>query len=199
MDKFILEIPNLVPHDLCSKIINRFENDSNKKPAWMDYISNGKKIHRSKRNTELHISYRENWKDLDLQIQNYVYKAVMEYLKFLEDGFKCEQEHHTLDRVIYNINQITDSGYCIQKIKTGDHYDWHTDSVPCVPGFIQLIIYLNDFNLDQGGCTEFPSGKKVRPECGKVLIFPCSWTYPHRGNQVKYGTKYICSVEVINR
>jgi hypothetical protein len=49
------------------------------------------------------------------------------------------------------------------------------------------LIYLNTLEDNQGGCTEFMCGKKVRPEQGKLLIFPSTWTYVHRGAEVKNG------------
>ena len=43
---------------------------------------------------------------------------------------------------------------------------------------------------DAGGCTEFSNGRSVRPEKGKVLIFPATPQYVHRGAIVKKGSKY---------
>ena len=47
--------------------------------------------------------------------------------------------------------------------------------------FLILMVYLND---DFGeGETEFPTyGVKVRPEKGKLIMFPPMWQYMHRGN-----------------
>ena len=47
--------------------------------------------------------------------------------------------------------------------------------------FLILMVYLND-DFDNGE-TEFPIfGDKVKPEKGKILIFPPLWQYLHRGN-----------------
>jgi hypothetical protein len=43
---------------------------------------------------------------------------------------------------------------------------------------------------DAGGCTEFSNGRVVRPEKGKVLIFPTTPQYVYRGAIVNKGTKY---------
>ena len=44
-----------------------------------------------------------------------------------------------------------------------------------------LMVYLNDdFN---GGETEFPIfGDKIKPKKGRILIFPPTWNYLHKGN-----------------
>ena len=47
--------------------------------------------------------------------------------------------------------------------------------------FLILMVYLND-DFDNGE-TEFPIfGDKVKPEKGKLLVFPPLWQYLHRGN-----------------
>jgi len=47
--------------------------------------------------------------------------------------------------------------------------------------FLILMVYLND-DFDNGE-TEFPIfGDKIKPEKGKILIFPPLWQYLHRGN-----------------
>jgi len=47
--------------------------------------------------------------------------------------------------------------------------------------FLILMVYLND-DFDNGE-TEFPIfGDKIKPEKGKILIFPPLWQYLHKGN-----------------
>ena len=47
--------------------------------------------------------------------------------------------------------------------------------------FLILMVYLND-DFDNGE-TEFPIfGDKIKPEKGKLLVFPPLWQYLHRGN-----------------
>ena len=52
--------------------------------------------------------------------------------------------------------------------------------------FLILMVYLND-DFD-GGETEFPVfGDKVKPEKGKLVVFPPLWQYMHRGNPPTNG------------
>jgi hypothetical protein len=53
---------------------------------------------------------------------------------------------------------------------------------------LAFIWYLND--VHEGGETEFLKGK-VTPKRGSLLIFPCSWTYLHKGNVPVSNNKYI--------
>ena len=64
----------------------------------------------------------------------------------------------------------------------------HRDSSP---RYVSFLFYLND--SDAG--TEFPrEGKTVEARAGRVVMFPPTWTYPHRGLMPQDGsTKYILS------
>ena len=53
-----------------------------------------------------------------------------------------------------------------------------------------IIVYLDD--VDEGGETEFPElGYKVKPEMGKLLMFPCNQLYPHKGNKPISNGKHV--------
>jgi len=78
--------------------------------------------------------------------------------------------------------------------KNDGHFDCHIDQGPGgnVTRTFAVIIYLND--VDEGGETEFPNFNiKVKPEKGKVLIFPCNYLFPHSGNTPISGEKYIAT------
>tara|TARA_R100001509_G_scaffold98939_1_gene57834 strand:+ start:615 stop:1208 length:594 start_codon:yes stop_codon:yes gene_type:complete len=51
-------------------------------------------------------------------------------------------------------------------------------------------IYLND--VEEGGETEFLHfSKRVKPKTGRIVIWPASFPYLHRGNSPLSGEKYI--------
>ena len=87
---------------------------------------------------------------------------------------------------------LTDTGYQIQKyIKYDGFYEWHSDeriNNQKSARTITFLWYLND--IDVGGETYFYNGK-VKPEAGKLLLFPATWTYNHKGNMPKSHDKYI--------
>jgi len=96
------------------------------------------------------------------------------------------------------INSVVKS-FKIQKTLPGEGYmHWHSEKMyDIVPGaadsyrrFLVYTIYLNDIN--DGGETEFYyEKKKVKPEKGKVCLFPADFSYVHRGYPPKSETKYI--------
>ena len=72
-------------------------------------------------------------------------------------------------------------------------HDVHSDvnNIESTKRFLAIVCYLNDqFN---GGETEFPHfGIKVKPLKGTILLFPCTWSYLHKGNPATDGyAKYI--------
>ena len=55
--------------------------------------------------------------------------------------------------------------------------------------YLVWLCYLND--VEEGGETEFLyQGLKIKPETGKMLIWPAQWTHIHRGNPIYKGEKY---------
>jgi predicted 2-oxoglutarate/Fe(II)-dependent dioxygenase YbiX len=83
----------------------------------------------------------------------------------------------------------------LSRYDSGDFYGWHCDCWETnsnVVGWkrqLSSITYLNDDY--EGGETEFECGVIIKPTAGKTVIFPSSWLFPHQGNPVNNGTKYI--------
>mgnify|MGYP003639692470 CR=1 FL=1 len=82
----------------------------------------------------------------------------------------------------------------IQKtLPTEGYHVWHIEHQK---GFhnearaLVFSIYLND--VEEGGETEFLHfSKRVKPKTGRIVIWPASFPYLHRGNPPLSGEKYI--------
>jgi hypothetical protein len=195
MDKLLVELPNFVSHELCKKIIDKFENDDKKHEGFLRYKCGESIVNRDKFNTQLLIGELDNWKEINSEISKYMSKVPTEYLRQVYYNFNYDQEHHPYDRFM-DIQSTRHQGCNIQRIKKGDKFMWHCDNSPNGKAFLQVILYLNTLDVHEGGCTEFSNGRMIRPEIGKILIFPCSWTFPHQGNEVKADVKYICTTVI---
>ena len=58
--------------------------------------------------------------------------------------------------------------------------------------FLNMMWYLND--VEEGGSTEFTEFElEIQPKIGSLLIFPPFWMFPHKGNLLKTGKKYLLS------
>ena len=95
-----------------------------------------------------------------------------------------------------------DNGYLLMKYtKNTGFYNWHDDSFfelspdknnvdKCSCRMYAFLWYLND--VDIGGETEFIH-KKIKPEKGKLIMFPASKIYQHKGCMPVSNDKYICT------
>lgn len=72
----------------------------------------------------------------------------------------------------------------LQRTKPGEGYHvWHSEDMArheCNRVTV-FILYLND--IDEGGETEFLYlNKRIKPEAGRLIIWPAGFTHTHRGN-----------------
>ena len=85
------------------------------------------------------------------------------------------------------------SDYSIRVYYKNDGYFLeHVDQSagPNVTRVFGIVLYLND--VDEGGETDFVDlGISVKPESGKLLIFPCNYLFRHQGNIPLSEDKYI--------
>jgi len=98
-----------------------------------------------------------------------------------------------------NLNQLFIK---IQKTSPGEgfhNFHFENGSDYTSPRVLVSMIYLND--VDEGGETEFLYlSKRIKPEKGKLLIFPAGLTHTHRGNPPLNSPKYIITswIESLN-
>lgn len=69
------------------------------------------------------------------------------------------------------------------------HNDFQCDFKKNKYRVITFLWYIND--VEEGGETEFWGEHKIKPEAGKLILFPASWTFPHRGKMPISSDKYI--------
>lgn len=178
---FIYEIKGALPPELCRDMIDRFEASPYLIPGR---IGQSAEEHLSiKKSTDLRVSGREDWKDVDRGL----FLSISTALNNLA-------EQHPF----FAANSFRDSGYNMQRTGPGEHYHWHIDSGPGEFSKRQLVAiwYLNDV-LPPGGETEFHhQSVKLVPRQGTLVLFPPFWTHVHRGVTVESGFKYIATTWV---
>lgn len=82
----------------------------------------------------------------------------------------------------------------LQKTKPGEGYHvWHIEgggSFNHIKRVLAFTVYLND--VSEGGETEFLyQHKRIKPEKGKLIIWPANFPFVHRGNPPLNQEKYI--------
>lgn len=106
---------------------------------------------------------------------------------FADDNYKRATGMHPA--------QLAGEGSNFQKTEAGEGYHvWHCEAGCSMSSnrALSWLIYLNDFEDDQGGETEFINyNKRIKPQAGRLIIHPAGFTHVHRGNPPLYGAKYV--------
>lgn len=191
----ILCIKNSLPSSLCREIIDKFENDDRKYEGTFGEIGIVNKD--VKTSIDLYITNLESWKNIDSQLSKYLKEGLQQYHKHIFKLLTQRANHPDEMRDIKNLLDLgllfktIDTGFQIQRIDKGGKYIWHHDSCPGQKRTVAFIWYLNNLTEDEGGSTDF-SNKSIRPEQGKLMFFPATWTYVHTGRRVlTEKSKYI--------
>jgi len=182
LNSFIYEIKNALPQTACADAIRRFEENADQHVQGRIGQTQSEETS-IKLSTDLRISGRKQWQDVDRGLFLSLKTALGELSKihpfFASNGFR-------------------DLGYQIQRTTPGEYYHWHVDSGPGEFSQRQLVAiwYLNDVP-GPGGETEFHFQQvRVKPETGKLILFPPFWTHAHRGVTLESGAKYIATTWV---
>ena len=195
----IVTYDDVLDADTCEEILERFDSCSDRHFKGISGAGYNPDI---KRSTDFQISYESDWKDIDTVFYKALKEPTTSYLNRLQ-----KKTSNKLLRM-----PINDSGYQIQKTEPGGFYVWHTDDNTTTiedtrhidsRGDVHFsvsrrvatyIFYLND-NFE-GGRTQFLfDGEEysIEPKAGRLLMFPASFLYTHRGETVTEGNKYIAT------
>ena len=179
---FVFVRPRALPGEVCREIVRRFEACAPEHYAGR--IGHQAALDTSvKRSTDLVMSGKSHWKDLD----DALFRSLVSALDALTG------------RHPFFGGRFKDIGYAVQRTLPGEFYHWHIDGGSHEMSHRQLVAiwYLNDVE-GPGGETEFRhQAVKVKPEEGKLLLFPPFWTHEHRGAVLGRGVKYIATTWVV--
>jgi len=180
---FIFEQHGALPAPLCDDMIARFEKSTT--DQFQGRIGQGAAQDNSvKKTTDLLVSGNENWKDVD----NNLFRSMSIAIKEFREAYP------------YFKGPFKDMGYGIQRYNPGEYYHWHIDGGSHDFSQRQLVAlwYLNDVPEGCGGETEFLfQNIKIKPEKGKLILFPPFWTHEHRAVTLKEGVKYIATTWIV--
>jgi len=176
---FIYEQQGALGPEICNDMVQRFESCT--QHHYEGRIGQeGAERPDIKRSTDLRLSGRSEWRDIDKEL----FKSLGEAIGLL-----------SASHPFFASNPFRDMGYNLQRTRPGEYYHWHIDSGPGEFSQRQLVAiwYLNDVE-GPGGETEFHfQNVKVRPQQGKLVLFPPFWTHVHRGVPPSTTTKYIAT------
>ena len=179
---FIFEKKDALSEAFCKDAIKRFEAHSEDQyPGRIGQLADENAS--IKRSTDLVVSGKPHWQDVDRALFKSLGLAIREFR----------------NQYPYFNGPFKDMGYGLQRTNPGEYYHWHIDGGSHDFSHRQLVAiwYLNDVE-GPGGETEFLFQKvKIKPQMGKLVLFPPFWTHEHRGATLQSGVKYIATTWVV--
>jgi|TARA_R110002096_G_scaffold343937_1_gene536853 hypothetical protein len=188
---YIVEYRNAFPHELCDELMSKWQPPKSNDMLDFHPTTPASILREVKTSRDLII----NLQDPYLERLNLRYHETLQICKDKYAKIALEKNE---DRIAWSggqnlaesmIAKSSQTDVIISRTDAGEMYNWHTDAHR--NRLLTCILYLNDMDEDAGGCTEFSNGRSVRPEKGKVLIFPATIHYIHRGTRVNKGSKYV--------
>jgi|TARA_Y100000033_G_scaffold46507_1_gene51043 hypothetical protein len=164
---------NVLDADVCDSLIHIFDSnedkhekvDEQKKPCF----------------TQFNVTqFSDDHKDIHNLLIKETFKYRDDYYKFVDK--RVFPEKHAFEQ--FRIKRYEPNGE--------DMFDTHVDvgTYASARRFLSFMWYLND--VPSGGNTVF-DGLTIKPERGKLVVFPPLWMFPHRGEPVTESSKYILS------
>ena len=132
---------------------------------------------------EVEVKKNSKWEPINNQVIQSIKSCAEKYMKEVD----CERywpRQNSLEQVKINKYQF----------KTDDRFDRHIDvgDHNSARRFLTYVMYLND--VEEGGATYFNTvDVEIPAKCGRVLMFPSTWTFPHTYVAPKNVDKYAIS------
>lgn len=187
-DKYLYTNAHSLSHNICSDLIVMFENSTKKyKGITMDGTNNNVKdtmdLMIEPDNPE-HKKYHDLLtKELKYNLQKYANN--LQHKDFNNEGQNTNETFTILP------NGMRVLSFQIQKYNQNvGKYIYHNDFAHNgkLVRVITFLWYLN--TVVEGGETAF-GDYTIKPEAGKLVLFPATWTYPHCGKIPLSSDKYI--------
>ena len=185
--EFIYECDDVFSVDFCNRVIDKFEKSPLKRTGTTGFAT----INKKKKSTDIRIYGEPEWVEEEKYFHDMIRKAMKKYETFLLKMNVDDEVKKQMSGMLMNSHIHPPQ---IQRTKPGQYYRWHHDKkYPPDWSLFTYIIYLNDVEKDSGGTTDFSCGKIIQPKAGKIIFFPCTWTYYHCGTTLEKGVKYIAT------
>ena len=173
MIKYIRTYDNVLPMNLCKTLIDKFEQSQDQ------WVKTDLENHRHF--TEININQHPDWSGMVTGL----YNALKPYIAKYKEDCKITKtqwpEKYGFEQIRFKKYLPNDKDEFKSHVDVGDYASARR--------FLVFFLYLNN-NME--GATSFEEyNVTVRPERGKLLMFPPTWTYLHTGHKPIKTPKYI--------
>lgn len=173
---YIVVAKDVIPHELCDRIIQEYNDSAEYEPATVDKGETNAKIRRV---DKVCLSY-ENVISVNRSVRS---SLDAEIYKASEIAIKAYRAKH------WRFDPENDTGYELLRYKTGDFYTEHTDSYKEHPRSISCSFALNE-DYEGGHFGFFGREVTVKAPKGAAVMFPSNFMFPHEIMPVVSGTRY---------
>jgi predicted 2-oxoglutarate/Fe(II)-dependent dioxygenase YbiX len=169
MLKNYVKVFNLVPPNLCNDIITDFDSDSEwQTHTWYNNVEDEKKSQHQK---ELDVLYNKNLSVLG----PYIAQALQNYYTELN-----------LTNLVSNYSNVRLNKYSTGTVMS-EHFDLirrnKQDGIP-------VLTFLGCLNDNYDGGKFLMNSEVLEMKQGDIVVFPSTFLYPHRVEEVTRGTRY---------
>jgi len=182
LSDYCVYIENHMPIKMCDDIVNLFESVSSDKRNKTFNKPSG-----NPRFTEFDITKESN-------LNEELYRNICQYLVQAVEDYRTKVKFFsTWNTINLNFQNIRIKRYISED---AEQFDFHIDVANDINEgrYLSFQWYLND--VADGGETEF-ANFKIEPKKGTLLMFPPMWMFPHKGNSLNSGRKYILSTYLL--
>jgi hypothetical protein len=194
MEKYVYTNKFSLSQEVCSNIIELFENleiiyDGLTQGGLQKNVKNTKDFIIPENEAKWYKYYQLFHKELNRNIKLYINK--------LNENPKFQNINQNTTNIYkhFENSKLSHSVFMIQRYNQNEgryvyHHDFSIDYENMKNRVITYLWYLND--VEDGGETDFPDlNIQIKPETGKLVLFPATWDFPHCGKLPKSSNKYI--------
>ena len=198
-DNFIREYKNQFPNNFCDKLINILEENLKIGRTHKGVLGKNKLNAHKKDSFDLDLIPDVGIEGVDRQLylgfDSYLFGPITDYANSYVINSQGKTDYMTEDDVRQAFVLLQPPKLKKYKAPDQGYHAWHQDygiqPVQARRIFVAMV-YLND--VSEGGETAFyHQNIEIKPQKGKMVIFPPYFTHMHRGNRPVSNDKYICN------
>jgi hypothetical protein len=167
---------NALPKELCDVLIELYETN----PDYHERVDNFKRPAFNQFNFTGAIQYNKDVEELHRKLMLEVHRFMYQYMQHVDR--RCFPKTYGFEEL--RIKKYNNDGV--------DMFMPHVDVMDYMTSrrYLSFFWYLND--VEEGGETVF-TDLTIKPEAGKLVIFPPLWMFPHEGKPPISNVKYLLS------
>lgn len=194
-DKYIYLNKNSLAPEVCFDIMQLYENEKTTSKYQGLTLSGVNKTIKDTVDFIIPLN-DEKWYKYHKLLNNELSINLKKYISNLNNNeeFKNIDQLSNQIYVFFENTKLSTNAFMVQRYtKNVGKYVYHNDfRIELAEKKYRILTFLWYLNtVEEGGETAFGEELKIKPEMGKLLLFPASWTYPHAGKMPISSDKYI--------